>query len=353
MDYTQYLTETAKSRTNSPIRSLMSLMEIPGMISLAPGSPSPDGFPFESATLKLKDGTSITIDQKLMEAALQYGPTIGMTPLVQWLRNLQEREHSPPLPDWQVIVTTGSQDAIAKTWDMLITRGDSLLLEEPSYPGAMAVLRPLGPNLIGVPTDKEGMVPEALAEILANWEQLHPTLRKPKLLYTVPTGHNPSGSTIPVARREVIYRIAQSHNLLIIEDDPYFFLQLDGPIGPEGIRRPPKSFMSMDVDGRVLRFDSLSKVISAGLRLGFALSSFTCVYFWPQPGCSHCTHKQLGGGGLVPPLESSAGSLQREARPLHRVCGAAPHWPCRMDGSPGWHVCVAEAARDRGLEGAY
>jgi kynurenine/2-aminoadipate aminotransferase len=109
-----------------------------------------------------------------------------------------------------------------------------------------------------VPCDGGGLIPDALAALLDTWPARAP---KPKALYTIPCGGNPTGATLTVERKRAIYDIARRHNILILEDDPYYWMQFS----PE---RTP-SFLSMDVDGRVLRFDSLSKLVSSGLRVGF------------------------------------------------------------------------------------
>merc|ERR1712137_155933 len=114
-------------------------------------------------------------------------------------------------------------------------------------------------NLVSVQTDSQGLIPEDLANTLNKWQSDRP---KPKALYTIPTGQNPSGTTIPLSRRKKIYEIACNHDLLILEDDPYWFLHYRE-------QEQPASFFSMDSERRVIRFDSLSKVISSGLRLGF------------------------------------------------------------------------------------
>lgn len=106
--------------------------------------------------------------------------------------------------------------------------------------------------------DSHGVVPARLREQLDNWPS---DKRKPKMLYTVPVGGNPTGVSQTLERKKEIYQIAQEHNLLILEDDPYYYLQYGDKI---------PSYLSMDVDGRVLRFDSMSKILSSGLRVGWA-----------------------------------------------------------------------------------
>lgn len=147
---------------------------------------------------------------------------------------------------------------------MLISPGDNVLVSEPLYSGALFAMRPLGCNFISVPSDNHGMIPEGLKKILSQWkpeDSKDPTKRTPKFLYIVPNGNNPTGNSLTGERKKEIYELARKYDFLIIEDDPYYFLQFTKPWEP--------TFLSMDVDGRVIRADSLSKVLSSGLRVGF------------------------------------------------------------------------------------
>lgn len=118
---------------------------------------------------------------------------------------------------------------------------------------------PYKPNYMVVPGDNKGMRSDALRDVLSQSGEKS----KPKFLYINPTGANPTGTMVPESRRREIYDLASQHDMLILEDDPYYFLQF-----ASGDSRP-RSFLSMDTEGRVLRFDSFSKVLSSGLRLGF------------------------------------------------------------------------------------
>lgn len=265
-DYEPFLSVTSKRRQPSPIRSLQPLLELPGMISLGGGMPNTSFFPIKGVDVHLTDGTTLPIQGVDMNAALQYSSSYGVTEFVEWLKDYQTREHHPPYAsrkDWHVCVTNGSSDANAKAFEMLIDPDDYVLVENPTYSGSLAGLRPLGCRLVGVETDHSGLSPTHLRSLLDSWPVDRP---KPKVLYVIPTGQNPSGATLPEERRREIYGIAQQHNLIILEDDPYFHLQLDKQQDDE----PLKSFLSMDVDGRVVRFDSFSKIISSGFRIGWA-----------------------------------------------------------------------------------
>jgi len=272
MNYLRYINSVSMARKPSPIRKLTDILfsSPPSMISLAGGMPNSGTFPFQECEIKTKDGISLKLGEGDMKTALQYCPTQGISPLVDWLKSLQRMIHAPPVwengneANFDVIVTSGSQDGLCKAMEMMLTKGDKVLMDTPAYPGTLAILKPLGTNILAVKSDHDGMIPESLEGILAQWspDDAHdPSSDIPKVLIVIPNANNPSGATLPLERRERIYAIAQKYNLLIIEDDPYFYLQFSKPYTP--------SLLSMDVDGRVLRSDSFSKILSSGLRVGF------------------------------------------------------------------------------------
>ncbi|KAF9429111.1 hypothetical protein BGZ76_001798 [Entomortierella beljakovae] len=257
VEYNNYLSANSKSRKPSAIRRLIPLTKIPGMISLGAGAPNPDLFPFEGISISLKTGETLKIDQKVLGESLSYGPSDGIPQLNSWLHELQKIQHSPPR-DFVVSIGTGSQDLVTKAIQMLITDGDNILFESPGYVGVITYLKHQPCNLVDVELDSFGVIPSKLRAQLDNWPA---DKRKPKVLYTVPVGGNPTGVSQTLERKKEIYEIARSHDLLILEDDPYYYLQYGEKI---------PSYFSMDVDGRVLRFDSMSKILSSGLRVGWA-----------------------------------------------------------------------------------
>ena len=245
------------------------------MISLGGGMPNPATFPVSSLSLEIKQvGPSssllpftLTLTGGDLDEALQYSASYGIPRLTAWLRSWQAREHTPPYvanhtspsdQELSVCMFNGSQHALAVAFDVLLNDGDAVLVERPTYSGALACLRALGADLRSVATDGHGLIPADLERAVA--EAPHA-----RVLYLIPTGQNPSGASLPVERKREIYKIACAHDLLVLEDDPYWNLQLD-----KALARQNRSLMSMDVEGRVLRFDSFSKVVSAGLRLGLA-----------------------------------------------------------------------------------
>uniref|UniRef100_A0A8D0FZJ8 Aminoadipate aminotransferase n=1 Tax=Strix occidentalis caurina TaxID=311401 RepID=A0A8D0FZJ8_STROC len=273
MNYSRFITTVSAARKPSPIRLLTELMQKspPSLISLAGGAPNPNVFPFKRATVAIGHGTAVEIGEDLMKRALQYSASAGIPELLSWLKDFQRNLHNPPTANYspeqgqmEVCVTTGSQEGLCKVFEMLINPGDNILLDAPTYSGTLAALRPLGCNIINVPSDQHGIIPKALKEILSTWSSedvKNHSHHVPKFLYTIPNGCNPTGNSLTTERKKEIYQLARKYDFLIIEDDPYYFLQFEKPWAP--------TFLSMDVDGRVIRTDSFSKILSSGLRIGF------------------------------------------------------------------------------------
>ena len=242
-------------------------------INLADALPNPRVFQVSSVALEIRSlvqssrlPSSLALTGTDLDEVMQ--PSSPDNPrLLAWLRRWQMRVHRPPYvggPSWHserelgVCMFNGSLHAMAAAFDVLVGPGDAVLLERPTFPSAISMLRVLGADLRPVATDANGLIPADLERALA--EAPHA-----RVLYLIPTGQNPSGASLPVERKREIYRIACAHDLLVLEDDPYWNLQMETAFAQQN-----RSLMSMDVEGRVLRFDSFSKVLSAGLRLGVA-----------------------------------------------------------------------------------
>jgi len=146
-------------------------------------------------------------------------------------------------------------------------------VDNPTYSGALSFLRPIGCKLNGVRSDENGLVPEELERLLESLPKQGK--HKPRVLYTVPIGQNPTGFSLSADRRKKVYDIACKHDLIILEDDPYYYLYYGSNPAPvagrdDTYQRPMiASLWSLDTQGRVIRFDSFSKVLSSGLRIGF------------------------------------------------------------------------------------
>lgn len=193
--------------------------------------------------------------------------------------------HNPPYSDWQCCLTPGSTASWDATLRVFCERGDYILTEEYTFSTALETAHPLGIRAAAVKMDEQGLLPESLDDVLTNWDEKARGARKPYLLYTVPSGQNPTGATQSIERRREVYKVAQKHDLYIVEDEPYYFLQMqpytgeDGPSVPapsnhkEFLKALIPSFLSIDVDGRVLRLDSFSKVVSPGSRVAWIVAS--------------------------------------------------------------------------------
>lgn len=251
--------ERGKRLQPSVIRSLFPLSNMPEMISLAGGLPNPALFPFKEITISCRDGTTVSVSGTELSTSLQYATSRGLPAFVEWVTQFQKREHNCPSPT-DVIVGSGSQNFISVLCEIFLDEHDTLLLEQYTYPGSIAAARPSGCKRQGVAMDKDGMIPSALREILSKWD-CSARGPKPKMMYLIPNGQNPTGCGMTLERKREIYGICCEHDVIIVEDDPYYFLTYD--------EKPLPSFLSMDVEGRVIRLDSFSKVLAAGIRIGF------------------------------------------------------------------------------------
>lgn len=263
------------------------------MLSLLAGKPNAETFPFASLSIQLKptpedskqEIKDLTVDGDDLAQALQYGPTAGIPRLNRWLLELQSKTHRRAITasaqdanPWAVTVGNGSQDLLNKTIEAIINPGDSILVESPVYAGILPCMTAVGANIVDVDSDEQGISPIVLEKLLSSWHQDPSTATKPfpKLLYTTPTGANPSGTTASEQRKRDILTLVRRYNVLLMEDDAYYFLNFAG-LGQDAVSRPrPKSYFALDGEeadiygsGRVIRFDSFSKILSGGMRLGF------------------------------------------------------------------------------------
>lgn len=284
----------------------------PGLISLGGGVPCPEYFPIDSLSMKVpvppnfteedtkKSGTTVTIGKHDatekpdaeydLAIGLNYGQATGSAQMVRWVTEHTEIMFNPPYADWRSCLTVGSTGALEQALRMFCdrNRGDSVLMDEFAFSTALETAEPLGIKVVGVAIDDEGLLPESMDDILSNWDQTKRNgVRKPHVLYTVPSGQNPTGATMGEQRRRDIYSVCQEHDVYIIEDEPYYFLQMDPYVSgsksstkashPESIDEfldsLIPSLLSMDTDGRVLRMDSFSKVVIPGSRMGWVTGS--------------------------------------------------------------------------------
>lgn len=310
---TDHLSKESIARQPCVLKGAAKYLKTPGLISLGGGLPSPEHFPFESISMKIPSpphfsepeiasiGQTVSVgkydvrDQTGREdgaaydlsIALNYGQANGSAQMMRFVTEHTELVCDPPYADWRCCLTVGSTGALEQAYRMFLDRerGDSMLTEEYSFATALETAAPLGVKVYGIRMDEQGLLPESMDEILGGWDETVRGAKKPHLLYTVPSGQNPTGATQGEKRRRDIYAVAQKHDVYIIEDEPYYFLQMQPYTGQDAPAVPPPasmeefldtlvpSLLSMDVDGRVMRMDSFSKVVVPGSRLGWVTAS--------------------------------------------------------------------------------
>lgn len=245
------ISSAAQSMTSSAIREILKITQRPEVISFAGGLPAPELFPVE----EIRAATDrVLTDQPA--AALQYSTTEGHLPLRSWIA-----QQSGLTPD-QVQITSGSQQGLDLLGRVLIDPGDVILVESPTYLGALQAFSPYRPRFVELVTDDDGIVPEALDDQLRTLSA--------KLLYTVPTFQNPTGRTLSAERRRALLEVTRRHGVTILEDGPYNELRFRGD-------RLPTLFELALADGsglngggvdqlNVIMLGTFSKVLAPGLR---------------------------------------------------------------------------------------
>ena len=240
----------------SAIRELFKLLGKPGIISFAGG--------FPDSTLFDVEGIRAASQQALQDApgaALQYGATEGYQPLREQLAAFMGSKGVQDLAPEGLIVTTGSQQALDLLGKTLISPGDKVIVEGPTFLATIQCFRLYGAELISAPIDGEGVQVDELERLMAQ--------HRPKFVYLIPTFGNPSGAMLSLARRRRVLELAVQYQTLIIEDDPYGDLYFDQP--------PPPSLLALshEVPGSrdwLVHCGSLSKVLSPGLRVGWMVA---------------------------------------------------------------------------------
>ena len=233
----------------SAIREIFKSLGTPGAISFAAGNPAPESFP-------VKDLAAISADifENRPSQALQYSVTEGYPRLREQVKARIKEKFNIGGPEDETIIVTGGQQGIELTCKVMCNEGDVVIAENPSFIGALNSFRSLGAKIVGVDVEDGGMNIEALEKAL----QENPNA---KLLYVIPTFQNPGGFTTSLEKRKAIYALAQKYDIVILEDNPYGELRFRGEDLP--------TLKSMDTDGRVVYCGSFSKVLSAGMRVGF------------------------------------------------------------------------------------
>ena len=250
MNYT--FSDAFQNLKPSAIREIFKSLTDPTIISFAAGNPSPESFPTEELARLSADifaNSSVT--------ALQYSITEGYPAFREAIAKRQREKFGIGGENDSVMVVSGGNQGIDLCCRVLCNPGDAVLCENPSFIGALNAFRACGAKTIGIDMDEDGMIPQALEEAITQ----NP---RAKFIYLIPTFQNPRGSTTSLARRKALYEIAKKHSLLILEDNPYGELRFAGEEIP--------TLKSMDTEGLVVYCSSFSKILSAGMRIGFIVA---------------------------------------------------------------------------------
>ncbi len=248
-----------KRMGSSAVRELLKLTEQPDIISFAGGLPAPEVFPIK----EFSEACQRVLQEKGAQA-LQYGTTEGYYPLREQISRHTARYGITITPD-NVLITTGSQQALDLIGKIFINRGDRILVESPTYLGALQAWNAYGAEYVAVPSDKNGMITEALEEALRYG---------PKFIYVLPNFQNPTGVTLSLERRYQLVELADRYGVPIIEDDPYGQLRFEGEHLPSivVVDSQYRGNHSHCYRGNVIYLSTFSKILAPGLRLAWVVA---------------------------------------------------------------------------------
>lgn len=259
-DYDGFLSDIGRDLAESAIRRMGTLAAAaPDLVSFAPGYPDAGLFPWDdlrAITADLLDGTH--------DDALQYGPTRGYAPLLNAIVDILARRGIAASPA-EVLITSGSQQGVDLIGRVLVNPGDVVLVELPTFTGAIAAFKNARAVLAGVAQDDDGL---DLEDLDAVWQREHRAGRRVKLLYVIPNFQNPTGRLLSLDRRHRLLAWAARRDVLIIEDDPYGSLYFEDTTR-EADTRPLRAD---DTNGRVLYLSTFSKTLAPGFRVGWLVA---------------------------------------------------------------------------------
>lgn len=250
MDYR--FSDKISSLKPSLIREILKNSSGSDIIPFSAGNPSPESFPV--AEMK---NIAMNIFDSESTAALQYGITEGYTPLRDALKTRMKKKFNCGADFDDLIVVSGGQQGIELSTKVLCNEGDTIICENPSFIGATNAFRSYNVNLVGVELEKDGINIEKL-------EQALKTEKNVKIIYIIPTFQNPMGICTSLEKRKAVYALAKKYSVIIIEDNPYGDLRFEGKEIP--------TIKSMDTGGIVIYCGSFSKILSAGIRVGYMLA---------------------------------------------------------------------------------
>jgi len=241
------LAQRAHKMNPSVIREILKVTERPGIISFAGGLPSPDTFPIDA----MREASERVLSQD-GRAALQYASSEGLPALREWVAHNLSKQGMQVSPD-QVLITTGSQQGLDLIAKVLIDAGSPILVETPTYLGALQAFMPMEPHVLSVDSDDEGVLADDLRAKAGG----------ARFVYLLPNFQNPTGRTMTEARRAAVAEVAQETGLPVIEDNPYGDLWFD---------QASAASLSSRLPEQSLYLGSFSKILAPGLRLGYVVA---------------------------------------------------------------------------------
>lgn len=233
----------------SAVRELLALANRPEVLSFAGGMPAPELFPVD----KVMAATEAVMKEQ-GQTALQYSSTDGFLHFREQIAARMEAKNGIKTSAANILVTSGSQQGLDYSARVFCNPGDVIILESPSYLGALNAFKACEPNFVSIPTDENGMIMEELEKVLETTENV-------KMIYVIPDFQNPTGRTWPLERRQKFMEIVNKYEIPVVEDNPYGELRYEGENMP--------ALKSMDTKGLVVFLGTFSKILAPGYRLGW------------------------------------------------------------------------------------
>lgn len=271
LPFERFLSDRACSLRQEPIVQIMKDGMSKGtggpVYAMAGGKPTPSTFAIKGLEITLKSGEKVSVSDSDLVQGNDYGHAAGLPSMVEWCKDLTSRVHKVPREAFGCTVPAGSCAALHLFFDLVLNRGEAILCDAPTFTGAMTSLYSLCAKMINVETDVDGPIPESLETVLSTWDEKERGAARPKVFYTVPTGGNPTGMNTTTARKHRVLEICGRYDVMILEDDPYYFLSF--------AEEAPVSYFSLVYNEApspapiVVRFDSFAKMLSAGARVSW------------------------------------------------------------------------------------
>ncbi|MFN8371582.1 MAG: PLP-dependent aminotransferase family protein [Anaerolineae bacterium] len=254
MNWDTHFAARTQQMKRSTVREILKLTARPEVISFAGGLPAPELFPVE----RIRQATDTILAERGREV-LQYSTSEGM-PELRALIAKRLSHGKFQIPADNIIITSGSQQAVDMLARIFFDEGDHVLVENPTYVGMMTSWRPYNLHFSAVPTDNNGMCVDDLEPLLK--------AHKHKMMYAIPTFQNPQGTTLTKERRAKLAKLIVEHNLPFVEDDPYGELRYSGEAVPSVMQMEAEYRGSTTMDGNVMYCGTFSKILTPGLRIG-------------------------------------------------------------------------------------